>query len=134
MSGQAVPVFSFLQTLRRDYFFWVLLGLLVLLTALKPGQIFIYPSLVDWSTLAALAGLLVLTKGVELSGFLHHLGKHLIALMPTERAVAMLLVFIAAFLSPRYCRLCSPTMSRCCPADRGPAQGKHATCNTPYHI
>jgi di/tricarboxylate transporter len=99
MSGQAVPVLSFLQTLRRDYFFWVLLGLLVLLTALKPGQIFIYPSLVDWSTIAALAGLLVLTKGVELSGFLHHLGKHLIALMPTERAVAMLLVFIAALLS-----------------------------------
>ncbi len=65
MSGHVFPVFSFLQTLRRDYFFLVLLGLLVLLTALKPGQIFIYPSLVNWSTIAALAGLLVLTKGVE---------------------------------------------------------------------
>ena len=88
-----------LQTFRRDYFFWVLLGVLMLLTALEPGRIFIYPSLVDWSTIAALTGLLVLTKGVELSGFLHHLGKHLVELMPTERALAMFLVLAAALLS-----------------------------------
>ena len=57
------------------------------------------PTLVDWPTIAALTGLLVLTKGVELSGYLHHLGKHLILRMPTDRAVAILLVLIAAMLS-----------------------------------
>ena len=99
MNGGAVPVISPLQALRGDYFFWVLLGVLMLLTALEPGRIFVYPSLVDWSTIAALTGLLVLAKGVELSGYLHHLGKRLIQLMPTDRALAMFLVLAAAFLS-----------------------------------
>lgn len=99
MDAPAAAVLSPLQALRKDYFFWAFLVLLALLTAAKPGQIPIYPTLVDWSTIAALAGLLVLTKGVELSGYLHHLGKRLILRMPTDRAVALFLVLTAALLS-----------------------------------
>lgn len=47
----------------------------------------------------AFTGLLVLTKGVQLSGYLHHLGERLIAAMPTERALALFLVLAAALLS-----------------------------------
>ena len=99
MDDQAITVLSPLQVLRKDYFFWALLVLLALLTATKPGQFLIYPSLVDWSTIAALTGLLMLTKGVELSGYLHHLGKRLILRMTTDRTVAMFLVLTAALLS-----------------------------------
>ena len=99
MDDQAITVLSPLQVLRKDYFFWALLVLLALLTATKPGQFLTYPSLVDWSTIAALTGLLMLTKGVELSGYLHHLGKRLILRMTTDRAVAMFLVLTAALLS-----------------------------------
>jgi di/tricarboxylate transporter len=99
MNDQAFPLFSPLQTLRKDYFFWALLGLLVLLTASKPERLPIYPSLVNWPTIAALTGLLVLTKGVELSGYLHHLGKRMILRMPTDRAMALFLVLTAALLS-----------------------------------
>jgi di/tricarboxylate transporter len=99
MDDQAITVLSPLQVLRKDYFFWALLVLLALLTATKPGQFLTYPSLVDWSTIAALTGLLMLTKGVELSGYLHHLGKRLILRMTTDRTVAMFLVLTAALLS-----------------------------------
>ena len=99
MDDPAAAVLSPLQALRKDYFFWALLVLLILLTAAKPGQLPIYPTLVDWPTIAALTGLLVLTKGVELSGYLHHLGKRLILQMPTDRAAALFLVLTAALLS-----------------------------------
>ena len=99
MDDKTLAVLPPLQALRKDYFFWALLALLGLLTATKPQQFLIYHTLVDWPTIAALTGLLVLTKGVELSGYLHHLGKHLILRMPTDRALAMFLVLTAALLS-----------------------------------
>jgi len=99
MNDQAATLFSALQALRKDYFLWALLGLLILLTAAKPGQLAFYPGLVNWQTIAALTGLLVLTKGVEFSGYLHHLGKRLILRMPTDRAMALFLVLAAALLS-----------------------------------
>ena len=98
MNDQAATLFSALQALRKDYFLWALLGLLILLTAAKPGQLAFYPGLVNWQTIAALTGLLVLTKGVEFSGYLHHLGKRLILRMPTDRAMALFLVLAAALL------------------------------------
>lgn len=88
-----------LRGLRDDRFFLILLAGLVLLTALAPGRIASYPGLVDWPTLAALAGLLMLTKGLELSGALQRLGHALVDSMATERAAALSLVSAAALLS-----------------------------------
>lgn len=99
MDTQAEAAISLLRALRKDYFFWVLLGLLALLTIAKPERLPIYSTLVDWPTIAALTGLLVITKGVELSGYLHHLGKRLILRLPTDRAIAVFLVLTTALLS-----------------------------------
>ena len=85
--------------LRRDTFFLVLLGALLLFSLLRPERIGSYPSLVDGPTLAAMTGLLLLTKGLELSGALHRLGRTLIEWMGTERAAALCLVLVAALLS-----------------------------------
>ncbi|PUA16474.1 SLC13 family permease [Glaciimonas sp. PCH181] len=90
---------SLITALRKDYFFWILLILLLLLTVVSPTHITEYPDLVDWPTIATLAGLLALTKGVELSGYLSRLAGHLTALMPTERALAVFLVLTTALLS-----------------------------------
>jgi di/tricarboxylate transporter len=90
---------NILHGLREDKFFLILLAGLLLLSALAPRRIPDYASLVDWPTLAALAGLLLLTKGLELSGVLHRLGHALVGWMATERAAALCLVGAAALLS-----------------------------------
>ncbi len=87
------------RSLRADTFFLILLAVLVLLSLADPSQITRYPALVDWPTIAALTGLLVLTKGLEVSGAMHWLGRRLIGLMATERAAALWLVTAAALLS-----------------------------------
>jgi hypothetical protein len=53
-----------LRALRRDAFFLVLLAVLVILGIAKQSRVPEWPSLVDWPTIAALAGLLLLTKAV----------------------------------------------------------------------
>ena len=90
---------SALAALYKDVLLLILLAGLIVLTALAPGKIVTYPGLVDWPTMAALTGLLVLTKGLELSGGLHRLGSWLIGFLASERAAAVGLVLAAAALS-----------------------------------
>ncbi|HTD06221.1 SLC13 family permease [Undibacterium sp.] len=93
------PLSVVLASLRKDKFFLLLFSSLILLSIQHPSKIASYPALVDWPTIGALTGLLVLTKGLELSGSLHRFGQHLIGLMATERAMAVCLVITAAILS-----------------------------------
>ncbi len=88
-----------LRGLRQDTFFLVLLAGLVMLSLFEPARIGSYASLVDWPTIAALTGLLLLTKGLELSGALSLLGRLMVGAMATERAAALCLVSAAALLS-----------------------------------
>lgn len=85
--------------LLKDPLLLILLAALAVLTAIQPGKVGSYPALVDWPTIAALTGLLVLTKGLEASGALHRLGTWLIGFMATERATALSLVLAAALLA-----------------------------------
>lgn len=85
--------------LLKDPLLLLLLAALAVLTASAPAKVSRYPSLVDWPTIAALTGLLVLTKGLELSGALHRLGNWLIGFMVSERAMALCLELAAALLS-----------------------------------
>ena len=82
-----------IRTFGKDAFF---ITLLAVLTVMAPGQIMNYPWLVDWPTIAALTGLLMLTKGVESSGALHRMGRWAIVLVNTERSAALCLVLAAA--------------------------------------
>ena len=88
-----------LRALRRDRFFLGLLAALVVVTLVAPGGVATYPSRVDWPTIAALAGLLLLTKGMEASGALQRLGHWLLERVSSERAAALGLVVAAALLS-----------------------------------
>src|ERR1051325_10735277 len=89
----------FWRAFRRDYLLHVLLAVCAALTLVRPAALATFPALVDWSTIAALAGLLVLTKGVEVSGVFHRLGFHLIAFEHSERTLAFFLVASSALLS-----------------------------------
>jgi len=95
MSGTA----GYWQRLRGDGLFWSLLALVALLALLDPRRIPHFPALVDWHTIALLAGLLVLTRGLEESGALHGLARAVLGKVRTERSLALVLVLVAAGLS-----------------------------------
>ncbi|RQS12864.1 citrate transporter [Burkholderia sp. Bp8998] len=76
------------------------LGLaLILLQWLHPQPISALAGLVDWPTVATLAGLLMLTKALELSGCLMWLAHRIVHHVHSERGLAMLLVVFAAVLA-----------------------------------
>jgi len=79
--------------------------LLVLLLAL-PGLWWLsalparaLPALVDWSTIGALAGLLLLSRALEESGQLSRFGQRVLRRLSGERTLALFLVVFAAALS-----------------------------------
>ena len=88
-----------LHALRADSFLLILVTGLIVLSLIAPTQIASYPALVDWPTIAALTGLLTLTKGLEVSGSLHRVGNWLVGFMATERTTALSLVMAAMLLS-----------------------------------
>ncbi|MBW1213474.1 SLC13 family permease [Pantoea allii] len=57
------------------------------------------PAAVDWHTIITLSGLLILTKGLETSGYFDVLGGRLIAGFKHERTLALFMVLAAALLS-----------------------------------
>ncbi len=87
------------RALAADRLLQILLVALVLLACISNKPLASFPALVDWPTIAALTGLLALTKGLELSGALAWLGHRLIAAMATERRAALLLVAASTLLS-----------------------------------
>ncbi len=78
---------------------WVLLAVAVGLALWRPRSPHDYLLLVDWQTVGALAGLLVITQGVERSGVLQTAAQRLLGRMTTLRALAMWLTAAAALLS-----------------------------------
>ncbi len=76
----------------------LLLGFLLLL-AIMPDKWRLLPQLVEWHTIAILAGLMVLSRGLEESGALAQAGRWLLVHMHSERRLALSLVLFAALLS-----------------------------------
>lgn len=58
-----------------------------------------WPAAIDWHTIITLSGLMLLTKGVELSGYFDVLGRKMVRRFATERRLAMFMVLAAALLS-----------------------------------
>jgi di/tricarboxylate transporter len=58
-----------------------------------------WPGAIDWHTIITLSGLMLLTKGVELSGYFDVLGRRMVRRFRTERQLAMFMVLAAALLS-----------------------------------
>ncbi|CAB3965373.1 citrate transporter [Burkholderia cenocepacia] len=76
----------------------LVLGLIVL-QWVRPQPFSVLTDRVDWQTVATLAGLLMLTKALELSGCLMWLAHRIVHHVHSERGLAMLLVGFAALLS-----------------------------------
>ncbi|TCM86524.1 SLC13 family permease [Rhodovulum steppense] len=85
--------------LREDWLLVLLLALLPVLLVMVPVAPTRLAALVDWKTIAALAGLMVLSRGLEVSGLVDRAGRALIIRLRTERRLAAALVVFAALLS-----------------------------------
>jgi Na+/H+ antiporter NhaD/arsenite permease-like protein len=77
----------------------VLVAALIALQCLHPRPWLSLPGLIDWQTVLTLAGLLILTKAVELSGFLMWMAHRVVHHIRSERSLAFLLIGLAAALS-----------------------------------
>ena len=93
------PWFTLSSVLGHEYLFWTLVGLLLVLMLSSPERVPQYPALVDWPTIAALLGLLIVTKGIEVSGALHALAHRVLTHLRSQRALALFLVGSAALLA-----------------------------------
>ncbi|MDE2070452.1 MAG: anion transporter [Gammaproteobacteria bacterium] len=97
--GDCTQEFHPPYSLKRDYLLWTLAAALVVFSVLEPRKIADYPGLVNWPTIATLLGLMILTKGVEQSGWLHRAGRDVIARMSNQRVLALFLVCGSALLA-----------------------------------
>ncbi len=82
-----------LQALKRDRFFHLLLITGVGLSVFVPFTPHTWPAAIDWRTIITLSGLMMLTKGVELSGYFDVLGRKMVRRFATERKLALFMVF-----------------------------------------
>ena len=89
----------FLRTLQGDRFFQLLILVGIGLSFFVPFAPKSCPAAIDWHTIITLSGLMLLTKGVELSGYFDVLGRKMVRRFATERRLAMFMVLAAALLS-----------------------------------
>ncbi len=88
-----------LRSLMRDRVLHLLLLLGVILLPLADYRWPQLPAAVDWHTIMTLTGLLMLTKGLENSGYFDVLGARLAQGFQHERTLALFMVCAAALLS-----------------------------------
>lgn len=93
------PLHALLRGLSGDYLLWTLVLALAALSMASSARGTYYPALVDWPTIATLTGLLALSKGVELSGYLPRVAQRLAATMASERMLALFMVLATALLA-----------------------------------
>ena len=82
-----------------NWFLTILVVLLVVLSALNPSKISIYPSLVDWNTILVLAGFMIITEVLKESGYFTAIAKKFIGMFKSERYVVMVLTLLVFFFS-----------------------------------
>ncbi|WP_226596484.1 SLC13 family permease [Marinobacter nauticus] len=83
----------------EDRLLLVLLAALVPLLWFSPEPIWALHTLVDWKTVGALAGLMILSRGLEESGYLALAGRWLMQRVKGERLLAIVLVLFSACLA-----------------------------------
>ncbi|MCH8503310.1 MAG: transporter, partial [Ectothiorhodospiraceae bacterium] len=90
---------SMVRRVAGDRLLLILLACLPPLLLLMPDHIPAIPGLVHWKTIGALAGLMVLSRGREDSGYLYRAGHWLLIRARGERRLAAVLVLFSAGLA-----------------------------------
>jgi Na+/H+ antiporter NhaD/arsenite permease-like protein len=95
-----MPLFRrVLRRLQEETLLAIMLAVFIPLFWLAPVSADGLAALVDWKTIGALTGLMVLSRGLEASGFLAYTGRRMLAEIRNERTLAVVLVLFSAALS-----------------------------------
>lgn len=84
---------------KKEFVLFTLVFLLIILSLLYPAQIINYPYFVDWKTMIALTGLLVITTGLKESMFFYVISRKMIKKFKTEKSLSIFLIIFSALLS-----------------------------------
>ncbi len=87
------------RLIHKESFLTLLLILLGILAVLYPAEIKSYPSFIDWQTILALTGLLIITTGFRESGYFCSLSEKVLRKASRERRLTVFLVLLSAILS-----------------------------------
>ncbi|VVE88894.1 Inner membrane protein YbiR [Pandoraea bronchicola] len=97
---RASPVLrAIFARVRSDRVLLILLAAFVILQVVSPASLGVLFARIDQHTILTLAGLLMLTRAIDQSGFLDWLAQRLLRAFRTERRLALLMVTFAAALS-----------------------------------
>ena len=84
---------------RKEALFFLLFGILVILTVVYPAKIKEYPSYIDVKTVLTLFALILITTGFKLSGFFDRFAWQVLRRLKVERQVAFFMVLLSIGLS-----------------------------------
>jgi len=87
------------KTVEKEWLLLLFLAIMLVLALLFRRRIPSYPSYIDWSTIVALAGLLVISTGIKQSGYLEDFAVRLLSGVKTERGLAFFLSTLSAIMA-----------------------------------
>jgi len=85
--------------IKEKFIIFTFLLLLFILTVLYPSEIVNYPQYVDWRTIIAFTGLLIITTGLKESGYFYIFSINILNRIKCERSLSIFLILLSAFLS-----------------------------------
>jgi len=88
-----------MEIVKREAIVLPLIILLITLSILIPHRAKEYLSFIDWRTIAALTGLLVVATGMKESGFFNAASRRILLRLRSRRKLAISLILLSAFLS-----------------------------------
>lgn len=84
---------------KKEAVLFIFLFLLVIVAVLYPDKIINYPSFVDWRTIIALTGLLIITTGLKESEYFDIFSENMLKKLKNERSLSIFLILFSVLLS-----------------------------------
>jgi len=88
-----------IEFLKKEVILFIFLFLLAIVAILYPYEIVNYPSFVDWRTIIALTGLLIITTGLKESGYFNVFSRKVLRRLKSERSLSIFLILFSVLLS-----------------------------------
>ncbi len=88
-----------IRLVQEEFIFFIFLSILLVLSAIFPSEIKNFPEFVEWKTIWALAGLIIITTGMKESGYFELITIRMLKKVNSERGVSFSLVLLSVVLS-----------------------------------